>query len=452
MDAAQMTSRVGGGHASLSSSSSGGEDRKPAPSIVDGGGGIPLPRQQQSEEQRQVWPLFVGCSGLPSFPVKQKRAPVSSSSAASSYCGGGGTGGGDDTASVDTGYDASCSSYSRSAYSLSRASACSSPSSSMFSLGDSSLDDLDESYFLGSKLQARLPNVEPSSLIPSQLAAAACGTQLSRQFAPTPAPNQYQGMLPAPSRGSSIPVVAAAALIDGKSPLLAIGSDVTANVLSFLDPPEILRVLTSPLCKEWRQVVTSHQDLWKVLCLMEPFKANVAGSTGDGRNADGDSDDDDDDDDDSFCSILDTENDVNDVFGKYRIMYTSFVRCYNYITRIKEDAENGRPPSSITAIGAPKAVGGGAPSNRNLTSFLSRAQGVVVNHTTRSAISGSAASANGRNNNISSAPIGVSDDGYSTDENAGETPTGGNGRKVGFAKWLFLAFVHFYVLRIRLLT
>ena len=420
MDAAHITSRVGGGPAS--SSSSGEGDRKQA--ALPPAGSMPPKRlvDSQPEAERQAWPLFVGCSDLPSFPVK-RRAQVSSSSASSSSssCG-------DDAASSATGYEASCSSYSRNTYSVSRASACSSPS--ILSLGDSSLDELEESYFMGSKLQARYQSAAQASTAPTQnqhQTNLLYGSRLPLQLS-SPLNQLRAYSSPEEVAASSIP---ATVLIDGKPPLLAMGSDVTAHVLSFLDPPEILRVLTAPICKEWRQAVTSHQDIWKVLCLMEPFKANVAGA-GDARRGHQD-DDDDDDDDDSFCSILDTENDVMDIFGKYRIMYTSFVRCFKYLTRIKEDAESGRPPSAITAPGGTKATTGSTQDtspNNNLTSFLSRAQGVVENHTAR-ALSSGATAADG--SNISSAPIGVSDDGYSTDENAGETRPSGNGRKVGLA-------------------
>lgn len=105
-----------------------------------------------------------------------------------------------------------------------------------------------------------------------------------------------------------------------------------AQVLTFLDASEILSVLTMPLCKEWHQSYGSNQDLWKTMCLLEPFKATLP-------------DDSDSDDDESFTS-LPMEPAVKNVFGEYRLMFTSFVRCLRYLERIQQDARNGLTPTS----------------------------------------------------------------------------------------------------------
>jgi hypothetical protein len=57
--------------------------------------------------------------------------------------------------------------------------------------------------------------------------------------------------------------------------IMNIGSDIMAHILTFLPPPVILDVLTMPLSKEWRTTFTSQPELWRVLCLVEPFKAEI---------------------------------------------------------------------------------------------------------------------------------------------------------------------------------
>lgn len=172
------------------------------------------------------------------------------------------------------------------------------------------------------------------------------------------------------------------------SPLLTTSTDSMAHILTFLEPADCLRILTMPLCKQWRESYTAHQDLWKVLCLLEPFKAKV----GDGN------DDSSSDDSDSFCSL--DEPEVSEIFGKHRLMYTSFVRCMRYLTRLKEDTRNGKAPSSIDYGNS------GFPHfgvSKGLKKFLARKQGVLK---------GSVLAANV---DVSSASIGVSAEGFSTD-------------------------------------
>ena len=115
------------------------------------------------------------------------------------------------------------------------------------------------------------------------------------------------------------------------SSLFLVGSDIMAQVLTYLDASEILGVLTMPLCKEWQRSYGSNQDLWKTMCLLEPFKANLV--------VDADTDDD------SYAS-LPVEPAIKNIFGEYRLMFTSFVRCLRYLERIQTDARQGRPPSA----------------------------------------------------------------------------------------------------------
>jgi hypothetical protein len=118
-----------------------------------------------------------------------------------------------------------------------------------------------------------------------------------------------------------------------------------------------------PICREWRESYTSHQDLWRTLCCTDPFAANLGGGdTSSSSSDDGDNDDDsssheyddDDDDDNSFCSLGDNtllykgktkDHEEGNPLGEYRLLFTSFVRCLNYLQRIQQDARDGRPLS-----------------------------------------------------------------------------------------------------------
>jgi hypothetical protein len=65
-----------------------------------------------------------------------------------------------------------------------------------------------------------------------------------------------------------------------KPRILTVGSDVMAHVLTFLEPTEIISVLTMPLSKDWLTTFTRQSELWRVLCLEEPFKAQVENDWG----------------------------------------------------------------------------------------------------------------------------------------------------------------------------
>jgi hypothetical protein len=191
---------------------------------------------------------------------------------------------------------------------------------------------------------------------------------------------------PAGSRGAIISTAG------HKSPVFMLSSDLFAEVMGFLDPPETLRVLTMPLCKEWRGSYASHQDLWKVLCGFKPFQATECYDSDDSE---------------SFCSLA-HEPMVNDIFGKYRLKYTSFVRCIQYLARIKEDDKNGRPPSVIDygQRGFPNfGVSKGLKKYLSSSKGASGRDGAVENQEELAAV-----------------PIGVSDDGYSTDQGSRKRP------------------------------
>ena len=158
-------------------------------------------------------------------------------------------------------------------------------------------------------------------------------------------------------------VVDASDFIGGKPAILSVGCDIMAHVLTFLEPPDILDVLTMPLSKDWLFSFTRQPELWRVLCLLEPFKAQVDSH---GNESSDDSD---------FCGNVESELRVT--FGKHRLLYTSFVRCMKYLTRIKDDAVNGRPPSVID-YGSGPATFKNIETNQNLKEFLARARGIAV--------------------------------------------------------------------------
>jgi hypothetical protein len=198
--------------------------------------------------------------------------------------------------------------------------------------------------------------------------------------------------------------------LGGTLPIMAVGCDIMAHILTYMEPPEILDTLTMPLSKDWLKSFTRQPELWRVLCLLEPFKAHVDSHEGS----------------DSSDTSIDSystnvESELRSTFGKFRILYSSFVRCMRYLSRIKDDAVNGRAPS-MTGYGSASA----APSsmrdfetNHSLQQFLARARGVAVTK------QGQLLTGDDDNSDISddendvvalakAAPIGVSDNGCAT--------------------------------------
>lgn len=157
---------------------------------------------------------------------------------------------------------------------------------------------------------------------------------------------------------------AAMSIQEGKAPILSIGCDIMANVLTFLEPPDIQGLLTMPLCKDWLSNFTRQPELWRVLCLLDPFKAQVEPSGNDSS-------------DDSADFSNNVESELRLTFGKHRLLYTSFVRCMRYLSRIKDDALNGRPPS-VVDNGYMPATFKNIATNQNLKQFLARARGITL--------------------------------------------------------------------------
>ena len=144
----------------------------------------------------------------------------------------------------------------------------------------------------------------------------------------------------------------------GRPPILTLGCDVMANILTYLEPPNILDILTMPLSTVWQQSFTSQPELWRVLCLVEPFKATMDDPSDDPVYSSNSSDEE------TYYSIKARKDTAKQLLDKYRLLYTSFVRCMKYTSQIRDDAINGRPPAYID-YGISGTAGGSATSNTN---------------------------------------------------------------------------------------
>lgn len=147
------------------------------------------------------------------------------------------------------------------------------------------------------------------------------------------------------------------------TPIYSMGTDVMALVVSFLEVPESHSFLTTPFSRTWLETYTAPQELWKILCTSKPFYAQLE------ENSCGSSDV-------STCSFpLCNDLEMRHLFGRYRLLYTSFVRCMKYLDRLKDDALSGRTPSSYTNSNRHELY----PYNRNgsLKAYFARARRIV---------------------------------------------------------------------------
>ena len=120
-----------------------------------------------------------------------------------------------------------------------------------------------------------------------------------------------------------------------KASIYLLGQDCMAQVVLFLESPEIHTFLTAPLSKTWLARYAVPQELWKILCTSKPFCAKLDKSVSGSGHSDV-----------SLCSSsTSNEPDMLHLFGRYRLLYTSFVRCMKYLHRLQDDALNGRTPS-----------------------------------------------------------------------------------------------------------
>jgi hypothetical protein len=143
--------------------------------------------------------------------------------------------------------------------------------------------------------------------------------------------------------------------------IYSLGEDVMAQVALFLDPPEIYSFLTTPFSKMWLVTYTAPQELWKILCTSKPFYAKLDLSVSS---------------DTSTCSFpICNDLEMRHLFGRYRLLYTSFVRCMKYLKRLQDDALNGRTPS-MAPISDEKDI---YPFNKNtnLKAYFAKARRLV---------------------------------------------------------------------------
>lgn len=128
--------------------------------------------------------------------------------------------------------------------------------------------------------------------------------------------------------------------IDCSTKITHLSSDTMVNILTFLEPEEVVDVMTMPICKEWIKSYTTNCYIWRELCRLEPFKAKFC-----------DMDDSDstfiDDDSDyySFCSLREVDACEEIRYMKFRSMYASFVTCMKYLRGIKEGKRNDQVSS-----------------------------------------------------------------------------------------------------------
>jgi len=148
--------------------------------------------------------------------------------------------------------------------------------------------------------------------------------------------------------------------------IYSLGHDAMANIASFLHPQETHSFLTTPLSKTWLQTFTAPQELWKILCTSKPFYAMLPSGRESG--------------DDGSTSSYPLCNDLQmrHLFGRYRLLYASFVRCMKYLNRLQDDALNGRQPS-VTLQSNPSDI---YPFNNNvsLKAYFAKARRIVRSH------------------------------------------------------------------------
>ena len=120
------------------------------------------------------------------------------------------------------------------------------------------------------------------------------------------------------------------------------GADVMASIMSYMDAETAHTVLIMPLSKTWRSAYTLPQDVWKILCLSAPFYAKVDMIS---RKHDEVIDE----------NWLDSHHfrnpvcsnlELQQLLGRYRLLHSSFVKCIQYLNRVKDDVSS-RTPSGI---------------------------------------------------------------------------------------------------------
>lgn len=148
--------------------------------------------------------------------------------------------------------------------------------------------------------------------------------------------------------------------------IYSLGTDVMAQIMSFLEPPEVHSFLTTPFSKSWLETYTNPQELWKILCSTKPFYAKLDESDYGSSDASTSSY--------PLCNDLERHH----LVGQFRLLFTSFVKCMKYLDRIKDDAINGRTPSAYNNGNQNEIY----PFNRNgsLKAYFKRARKIERRH------------------------------------------------------------------------
>lgn len=149
------------------------------------------------------------------------------------------------------------------------------------------------------------------------------------------------------------------------TPFYDLGLDVMAKVLSYLHPIEVYKFASMPLSKMFKSVYSQPQDLWKILCLSEPFYAKVDKSLGPN-------------DEDSISSYPICKNlDLKHVIGRYRLLYSSFIKCVRYLERMQEDSKSGKVPAAAYPSDTENEIGP-VGENASLKIFFAKAHELKI--------------------------------------------------------------------------
>jgi len=118
-----------------------------------------------------------------------------------------------------------------------------------------------------------------------------------------------------------------------------LGVDAMATIFSYLQPIEAYTLISTPISKSWYKVYTVPPDLWKILCFSSPFHAKIGKDKSCDKNGNDYSSSS------SFPMCEPTK--LRHLLGRYRLLYTSFIKCMRYLERIKYDTINGHNSSSF---------------------------------------------------------------------------------------------------------
>ena len=188
-----------------------------------------------------------------------------------------------------------------------------------------------------------------------------------------------------------------------ETPIYDIGSDIMVQILFFLTHVETHKFLTMPLSKKWCETYMFPQDLWKILCLSPPFyvKADVVTKNSDDHKKICDTDSTDSSYSSGYASSSDQSDDTlssfplysdlkaSQIFGVYRLLYSSFVKCVRYLDQIKEDAMKGKTPRGMESSCIPDLEG-----NKQITKYLADLKEKRVISQRESGVKGTSSSTN----------------------------------------------------------